>query len=92
MTKQEVKEKITVDDFGLLKFGKQSELKQLHGKTKYIDSNGTILFKDANKRLYLLACEEILSFEAKTMRGEVKDDGKGRKIIWVADVFSMQTT
>jgi hypothetical protein len=81
MTKQEIKDQIQVDVFGLLKFGKTSALKQLHGKTKYVDNDGTILFKDANRKLYLLPCEEVQSFEPKEMTPEIKEY-KGLKVLW----------
>lgn len=67
MTNTEVQEKIKVGDYGLIKFDRPANRKQFHGKVKYIDSSGTLVFKDNDSKLYLIAPEKIVSFEAKDM-------------------------
>lgn len=81
MTNIEVQTLLKVGDYGLLKFDKTSQRKQLHGKIKYIDSNGTIVFKDNDSNLFLIAPESITSFEAKEMLPK-PTEFKGEPIYW----------
>lgn len=81
MTSVEVQTLLKVGDYGLLNFKKTSLRKQLHGKIKYIDTNGTIVFKDNDSYLFLIAPKSIISFKAKEMLPK-PTEFKGEPIHW----------
>lgn len=82
MDKTEVKEKMHVEDFGLLIFfDKYGYRKQVHGKVKYVSDHGTIFFKDTERYEFQIAPESIVSFELKEMLPEPKEY-KGKPITY----------
>jgi hypothetical protein len=81
MTNAEVQEKLKAGDYGLLTFDKTSTLKLFHGRIKYVDSSGTIFFKDTDNKCYLILAEEIRSFQPKEMLPRPTEH-KGREIYW----------
>lgn len=88
MNNAEIQSTLKVGDYGLLVFkgilwkGKI----HAHGKVKYIDSNGTIVFKDNDSKLYTLSPEKIVSFTAKEMQPKPTEH-KGKPIYWDAGRF-----
>lgn len=81
MTNQEIQDNFKVGDYGFLKFDKPKLRKQLHGKIKYIDSCGAIVFKDNDSKLFLVLPEHIVSFELKEML-ERPTEHKGKPIYY----------
>ena len=68
--------------FGLIKFGKTAELKQLHGTIKCIDDEKSeITFKSTMRKVFILRARDISSFEQKEMLPEITEV-RGRKILW----------
>jgi len=82
MDKSEVKERLHEGAFGLLVFQDRFGYKKhVHGKVKYLDGDGTVCFKDTDRRKYLVTPENIVSFDDKEML-PAPTENKGRPIIW----------
>jgi hypothetical protein len=91
MTNIEVQATLKIGMYGLLKFDKTATLKQLHGKIKYIDSNGTIVFKDNESKLFMIVPEKIKSFEAKEMLPPLTHY-KGEEVFWTGGRYYYKST
>jgi hypothetical protein len=86
MTSQEIQDKLKVGDYGFIKFDKTSTRKQLHGKIKYIDSCGAVVFKDNDAKMFLVMPEDLVSFEHKDMLSRPTEH-KGKEIYWKGGRF-----
>jgi hypothetical protein len=73
--------------FGLITFGKTSELKQLHGKIKCIDDEkDEITFKSTMRKVFHLRARDIKSFEEKEPLPEITEV-RGRKVLWAGGIL-----
>jgi len=82
MDKNEIKEKMHVDDFGKLVYvNKLGRKVHCHGKVKHISSKGSVLFYDTDSIEYHVRADKIVSFELKEMLPEVKEY-RGSPVVW----------
>lgn len=86
MTNQDIQNTLKAGDYGFLKFDKTKTRKQLHGKIKYIDSCGAIVFKDNDSKLFLVMPDDLISFEPKEML-EKPTEHKGKPIYYSGGRF-----